>query len=432
MTSLKATPGDSSIPAGPVARTFAALDVSQFRYLWAGTAAGQLAFWVQIVAQGWLAYELTRSAAFLGLVSAAAALPGFLLMLPAGAFADRRDRRAILLYTNIVMTVASLALALVVRAGVVEPWHLVVLAGVIGSASALNLPARQSLGPELVGHALVSNAVALFAVSFNGSRILGPAVAGILIPFVGLAGCFVVQTAVMALSTLLTFPLRPDGPRGRAASGSAFQNVVDGLRFLVDQPMLRGCTILAALQNLFGMAYTQLLPIFAGDELEIGAAGLGALFSAVGVGSMLGAFAAAALSAHQRKGVLMFTTSFAWAAAIILFPAVRSMPLALATLLVIGVTAAISQIACQTILNLALPNEFRGRVMSVFMMTWSIPPLAALPLGWIADHVGAPLTVQATGGLLLAAMVLSAVWLVGLWRFRDADYDRGIAMAGTA
>lgn len=99
MSSLKAVPWDSRVPAGPVGRTFAALGVSQFRYLWAGTAAGQTAFWVQIVAQGWLAYELTGSAAFLGLVSAAAALPGFLLMLPAGALADRWDRRAILLYT---------------------------------------------------------------------------------------------------------------------------------------------------------------------------------------------------------------------------------------------------------------------------------------------------------------------------------------------
>lgn len=327
------------------------------------------------------------------------------------------------------MTFGSLVLSLVVAAAVVVPWHLVVLAGIIGSASALNLPARQSLGPELVGHALVSNAIALFAVSFNGSRILGPAVAGILIPFVGLAGCFFLQTAVMALSTLLTFPLRPDGARGQSSRRSAVQNVIDGLRFLADQPILRGCTILAALQNLFGMAYAQLLPIVAGDVLDIGAAGLGALFSAVGAGSMLGAFASAALSTHAQKGVLMFSTSLAWAVAIIVFTTARSVPLAIAALLVIGVTAAVSQIACQTILNLALPNEFRGRVMSVFMMTWSVPPLAALPLGWIADQIGVPLTVGVMGGLLLAAMLLAAVGLNGLWRFRDADYERGIALA---
>lgn len=413
---------------GPLSNTFAALSVRQFSYLWAGTAAGQTAFWVQIVAQGWLAYELTGSAMFLGLVSAAAALPGFLLMLPAGALADQWDRRVILLSTNAAMTLAALVLSIIVAAGIVEPWQLVILAGIIGSAQALNLPARQSLGPELVGPRLVSNAVALFAVSFNGSRVLGPAVAGILIPFVGLGGCFFLQTAVMALSTLLTLPLRPDGPRGHSARRSAVQNVLDGLRFLGEQPMLLGCTIVAALQNLFGMVYSQLMPIFAADVLDVGAAGLGALLSAVGVGSVVGAFASAALSSHPRKGVLMFGSGIAFAAALLVFAAARSLPVAIVALLAVGATSAVSMIACQTILNLAVPHEFRGRVMSIYMMTWSIPPMAALPFGWLADGVGAPLTVGVSGALLLVAMVAAAVALE-VWRFRDEDYERGMALA---
>jgi MFS family permease len=429
MSLVDARPRQSERPAGSVQNTFAALGVSQFRYLWAGTAAGQLAFWVQIVAQGWLAYELTGSAAFLGLVSAAAALPGFLLMLPAGALADRWDRRAILLYTNIVMTFAALALSIIVAAAIVQPWQLVILAAIIGSASALNLPARQSLGPELVGHRLVSNAVALFAISFNTSRVLGPAMAGILIPLVGLGGCFFLQTAVQALSTLLTFPLRPDPPRTRSMARSAVQNVLDGMTFITGQPILRGCIILAALQNLFGMAYSQLMPVFAGDVLDVGAAGLGALTAAVGVGSVLGAVAAAVLSTYPRKGVVMFGMSYAWAVAIVGFTAARSVPLAIVALLAIGVSAAVSQIACQTILNLALPHEFRGRVMSIFMVTWSIPPLAALPLGWLTDRVGAPLTVGVAGVLLLGVMAITAAGLSGLWRFRDEDYDRGMALA---
>lgn len=429
MTPSQTTGAEPRPPAGPIASTFAALSVRQFCYLWAGTAAGQTAFWVQVVAQGWLAYELTGSAAFLGLVSAAAALPGFILMLPAGALADRWDRRAILLYTNAAMTAAALVLSVVVAAGLIEPWHLVVLAGIIGCASALNLPARQSLGPELVGSKLVSNAVALFAVSFNGSRVLGPAVAGVLIPLVGLGGCFFLQTAVMAIATVLTLPVRVDPPGRSASRRSGLQDILDGLRFLASQPVLRGCTILAALQNLFGMAYSQLMPIFAGVVLGVGAAGLGALLSAVGVGSIVGAFASAALSTHPRKGILMFVTGFAFAGSILAFAATRSVPLAIASLIVLGASAAVTQIACQTILNLALPDEYRGRVMSIYMMTWSIPPLAALPLGWIADGVGAPVTVGATGLLLLAVMAIAAMWLDGLWRFRDEDYDRGIALA---
>ncbi len=426
---LQPSPADRWPSAGPIASTFAALRVRQFSYLWAGTFVGQTAFWLQVVAQGWLAYELTGSAAFLGLVSAAAALPGFLLMLPAGALADRWDRRTILLYTNATATVAALVLSIVVAASLVEPWHLVVLAGVIGCAQALNLPARQSLGPELVGPRLVSNAVALFAVSFNCSRVLGPAIAGALIPLVGLGGCFVLQTVVLAVATLLTLPVRADGPGRGTARRSGIDDVLDGLRFLAIQPVLRSCTLVAALQNLFGMAYSQLMPIFAGDVLAVGAAGLGALLSAVGVGSIVGAFVSAVLSAHPRKGIIMFVTSFAFAGTILAFAASRSLPAAVASLVLLGATAAVTQIACQTILNLALPGEFRGRVMSVFMMTWSIPPLAALPLGWIADRIGAPLTVGGTGVLLLIVTAVGALALKELWRFRDADYERGMALA---
>jgi MFS family permease len=429
MTVSRTTSAEPRPPAGPVSSTFAALSVRQFLFLWAGTAAGQTAFWVQVVAQGWLAYELTGSAAFLGLVSAAAALPGFLLMLPAGALADRWDRRAILLYTNAAMTAAAFALSLVVAASLVAPWHLVVLAAIIGCAQALNLPARQSLGPHLVGPRLVPNAVALFAVSFNGSRILGPAVAGALIPVVGLGGCFFLETAVMAVATGLTLPVRADGGGRNTSRRSGLQDIVDGLRFLARQPVLRGCTIVAALQNLFGMAYSQLMPIFAGDVLDVGAAGLGALLSAVGVGSIGGAFVSAALSTHPRKGMLMFVTGLVWSGTILAFAAARSIPVVMISLVVLGATAAITQIACQTILNLALPDQFRGRVMSVYMMTWSLPPLAALPLGWITDQVGAPLTVGATGVLLLAVTAIAAVALKGLWGFRDGDYERGIALA---
>ena len=412
--------------AGAVRETFGALGERNFRYLWAGTAAGQIAFWVQVVAQGWLAYEITGSAAFLGLVSGASALPGFLLMLPAGVVADRWNRRTTLLYTNLVMTLASLALALVVAADVVEPWHLVVLAAIIGCAGALNLPARQSLGPEMVGPGLVSNAVALFAVSFSGSRVLGPAAAGVLIAAVGLVGCFAFETACMALATALTVPLARDPGRTHGSMGrSAFRNVLDGIRFLMDEPVLRTCTLIAAIHNLFGMAYSSLMPVFAADVLTVGAAGLGALMTAVGVGSVCGALAAAMLSRGERKGVVMFITSVALGAAIIAFSVAQSLPLAMVALAVIGGASTVSMVACQTILNLALPDEFRGRVMSIFMMTWSFPQLAALPIGWAADLVGAPITVGASGSLLIAAMALAALGQPVLRRFKDEDFVHG-------
>jgi MFS family permease len=378
------------------------------------------------VAQGWLAYDLTGSATFLGLVSGASALPGTLLMLPAGVVADRWDRRATLLYTNLVMAIASLFLTLIVAASVVEPWHLVVLAAIIGCASALNLPARQSLGPELVGSGLVANAVGLFTVSFTASRVLGPAVAGVLIAAIGLAGCFAFQTACMVVATGLTLPLAPDRKRTYGSMArSALQNVLDGIRFLASEPILRACTLIAAIHNLLAMAYSSLMPVFAADVFVVGAAGLGAMMAAAGVGSVLGAFATTALSHHKRKGVMMFGAAIALGAIIIGFAAAPSVPLAMAALAWIGGLSTVAMATCQTILNLALPDEFRGRVMSIYMMTWSLPQLTAPPLGWVADQVGAPATVAGSGGLFLGAMVLAVVWLSGLRQFRDNDFVRG-------
>jgi MFS family permease len=412
----------------------ASLAVRDFRYLLFGTAAGHLGFWVGVVAQSWLAYQLTGSATFLGLVSATSALPGLVLMLVGGVMADRWDRRAMLLYSNGTMALTALALTAIVATGVIQPWHLLILVFVLASAGAMNMPARQSLGPQLVGPPLISNAVALNSVSFNLTRLLGPAVAGILMAVVGPVGCFLVQAVWMVLAVLLTMALPADtGRRAAAQARSVGQNFLDGMRHVRDEPVVRGTVVIALVQNLFGMVYTQLLPVFAGSVLmrldqpeePIGGAGLGVLMSALGIGSTVGSFAAAVLSTNSRKGAIMFATSLATSLAIVAFAATSSVHLALAALAVLGSLQAVAQIMNQTILNLATPDEFRGRSMSVFMVTWSTPLLAALPAGWATDHVGAPLTVGATGVLGIAALAAAAVLLPAVRGFRDANYVGG-------
>jgi MFS family permease len=405
---------------------FASLAVRDFRYLWLGTAFGHVGFWMQMVAQGWLAYELTSSATFLGLVSAAAGVAGVLLMLPAGVIADRWPRRGVLIWTNVVMGLCPLVLALILWAGVLQPWMLLLVVVVNAGASAVNLPARQSLGPQLVGPSLVSNTIALMAVSFNASRWLGPAFAGALIGIAGPVWAFAVQAAFMVLATAFTVAIGNEPARdSQARRRSIVENLVDGLRYTWREPIVRATVIVSVLHNALGAAYHHLMPVFAGEAVfNIGAPGLGALMASVGVGATIGAFAASVLSGHPRKGIAAFVTALGAGVGMIAFSLSPWPSSAMVALVVIGCLQTLSMTAIQMILNVVTPDEYRGRAMSVYMLTWNAAPLAALPAGWAADQIGAPLTVAGSGLLTIGAFLVAGLALGGLRRFRDDDFAR--------
>ncbi|MBM2809353.1 MAG: major facilitator superfamily 1, partial [Chloroflexi bacterium] len=372
---------------------FAALGVRDFRNLWFGTFAGHLGFWVYVTAQSWLAWELTQSATFLGVTNVAAALPGLVLMLPGGVIADRWNRRKMLLYSNVFQLLGGMVTVSLIAADSIEPWQLLALMTVIAAAAAINLPARQSLGPEVAGPSLVANTVALNAISFNLSRVLGPMIAGLLIAAGGNTGSFVVAAVLFVLAVVLTLLLRPDTSRaGVAPQRSVIGNFTEGLRFVRDERTVRASTIVCVIENALGMAYVPLMPALAADVFRVGGGGLGLLMAGLGFGSLLGAIGSASIHRMQMKGRVVIVSGAIYGAAIVAFAATGSLVIAMVTLVVLGVSQALSLITGQTILNLATPNELRGRTMSVYMMSWSIAPLSALPAGWAADTVGAMTT----------------------------------------
>ncbi len=406
------------LPALSVA--FASLAVRDFRFLWLGMAFGHVGFWMQYVAQGWLAYDLTGSATFLGLVSAAGGVPGILLMLPAGVIADRFARRGVLIWTNAAMAACALALALLLWAGLLAPWILLVIVVVTASASALNLPARQSLGPELVGPALVSNAIALMAISFNVSRWLGPALAGALIVAGGTGSAFAAQAGCLVLATVFTVLIGRELPRELLARGQSLsRSLLDGVQYVWHEPIVRGTVIIALLHNGLGLLYSQLMPVFAGEVFHIGAGGLGALMSSVGVGATAGAFAASFLSAYPRKGIAVFITGVGCSVAMFVFALVPWPLVAMGALVTLGGLQVLSMTSTQMILNLTTPDEYRGRAMSVYMLTWNAAPLCALPGGWVADQIGAPATISGSALITLGGFLIAALVLPGVRQFRD-------------
>jgi MFS family permease len=389
-------------------RTFLSLNVRDFRCLWIGGLATQIGMWLQQVAQGWLAYDLTGSAAFLAIIGLSRAAPSMLLTLPAGVLADRYDRRHMMMASQLVGMLNAAALAWLVASGLIEPWHLLVTSLVGAITMSFNMPARQALVPQLAGDEAVANAIALNSIAFNTSRVLGPALAGALIGFWGISACFMVQAAGFVWALAWTgaisgngAPAWGDGPRE-----SMWASLTGGLRYVKDSPVISGLLTIAAVPILLGMSYMQLMPVMARDVLGVGAAGMGMLMTTLGIGSVVGSFLSASLSEYPRKGSLLIWAGSALGIGLIAFALAPGLAPSLGALLFLGVAQALIMAMNQTLLNLAIVDEFRGRVLSVYMMTWNLSPIVFMPLGWLTDFTGPRITLGIAGVLTTVSILL--------------------------
>lgn len=420
------------------ATTFVSLGVRDYRYLWLGSFATQIGMWTQQVAMGWLAYDLTDTAIFLGVVAIARSIPSLIVTLPSGVLADRWDRRRIVVASQVVSMVNAVALAWLVADGSVVPWHLAASSLVMGFTHSFNMPARQALVAQLAGYRHTANAVALNAISFNTARVLGPALAGVLIGVVGLGACFGFYALSLFWGMVWTLAISDAGGPSRGGQhGSMWGSLVGGIRYMKESPTITALMAVAAVPILLGMTYMQLMPVFARDVLSVGASGMGLLMSAVGAGSMVGAFISAALSDHPRKGLLLIVSGLVLGGALCVFAVSQWLPLSLAALAILGLAQALTMALDQTLLNLVTPNEYRGRMMSIYMMTWNFEPIVFLPAGWLTDQAGAPVTTVLAGVGVVAAMLVIGARMGEIRNFRDRDVPReeaalAIAYAGSA
>ncbi|MCC6179711.1 MAG: MFS transporter [Chloroflexi bacterium] len=378
---------------------------TSYRYLFVGTALTMTGSFMQQVAQGWLIYDLTDSPTWLGIVSFARGIPMLLLALPAGVVVDRFDRRYVLVVTQALTALIAVALAALIATELVEPWHVAMTALLSGGLFVLIIPARQALTPGTVERSLLSAAIALLSTGQNSGRVIGPALAGLLIAWFGVAASFGVQAIGFVLALICAAMLAPQPGAGLARRGSAAQNLVEGVRYVWGDPTVLALTSLQAIPAFLLMPYTQLLPIFARDILHTGPDGLGTLMTAMGVGAVLGSCCIVALPV-RRQGLFLFTSLTAFGLLLALFAVSAWMPLSIGLMGLIGVAQAIYLATNNTLVQLATPDELRGRVMSVYMMAWGLMPLGALPQGILADWFGAPI-VLAGAGLLGCVVILA-------------------------
>lgn len=362
---------------------------------------------MQTVAQGWLVYQLTGSPLAVGVVSFASSLPVLLFSLPAGVLVDRVERRRLIVATQVLAALQALLLAVLVFTGWIELWHLVVLAFGLGTVNAIDVPARQTLLGDMVPRDDLMNAVALNSSVFNGARVVGPAIAGLLLAALGAAVCFLLNSFSFfaTVASLLLIRLPPARPRGELES--PWGALKGGLRYVWREPRVRVIMAVVATNGAFGLGYVALMPVFAEAVLGVGARGYGLLMAAIGAGAFVGAIAIAGLGDFHRKGALLTLGNLAFPLALFAFSQTRSFPLALLCLPLAGASLMLQGTMANTILQTSVPDELRGRVMSLYtLMFMGMSPFGNLQSGAVADTLGAPVAVALNAGVCLAVALL--------------------------
>jgi MFS family permease len=391
--------------------TFAALKHRNYRLWFWGQMVSLFGTWMQTTAQGFLIYQLTHSSAYLGYVGFASGVPSWLFMMYGGVVADRVSRRKLLIVTQSIMMILAFVLATLVFTGTVQPWHILLLAFGLGSANAFDAPARLAFVSEMVNREDLTNAVALNATMFNTALIIGPAIAGIIYTAFGPGWCFAVNgiSFIAVIIALAAMHLRPSVETSQHSS--TFTALKEGIHYVLYQPIIRALVGLVATTSLFGMSLGTLLPAWSVKVLHGNAATNGLLFSARGVGSLLGALTLATFGRSHMRGKFITVGSLCFPVFIAFFALTYWLPLSLLLMVFLGIaTIFVVNLANATIQSI-VPDSLRGRVMGVYSTIFmGSMPLGALLLGTIAEHAG-----EAEAALLsstAAFCIAGLVWLL--------------------
>ncbi|HEU5322435.1 MAG TPA: MFS transporter [Methylomirabilota bacterium] len=382
-----------------------------FRLFWLGQLVSLVGTWMQSVAQSWLVLELTGSPLRLGLVGALQFSPMLFFSFLAGALADRLPKRRLIVASQVALLAQSLLLGLLVWSGHVRYWHVAALAALYGLASTLDMPARQSFLVEMVGKEDLLNAIALNSAMFNGARMVGPAVAGLVIARWGLAPAFLLNAASFLAVLVALGLLRAEG-RPRAPSGSTLRaEIGEGVRYALGSVHIRLVLSLVLAVSVFLFNYNVLVPLVARDVLGESAQGFGLLMAAVGVGAVLGAIALAAAGRERPSLTTLAAFALVLAATTVALAGVRRFWLAALCLLVMGGCGILFMAGANTTLQLTVPDELRGRIMSLHALVFAgVTPIGSLLVGAVTEAAGVPAGLVVMGGAGLLAVLALLAW----------------------
>ena len=383
-----------------------ALRHRNFQLFFSGQLISLIGTWMQSVAQSWLVYRLTGSALLLGAVGFASQIPVFLFATLGGITADRFNRRHIVIGTQVASMLLAFILAALTLSHKVQVWHVFVLASFLGVVNAFDIPGRQSFLVDMVGKDDLMNAIALNSSMFNGARVIGPAIAGILVAKIGEGWCFL-GNAISYIAVITGLLLMRVQSPARGVMASPLEHMMEGFRFVNRTAPIRALLLLLGVVSLVGMPYVVLMPIFADQILHGGARGLGILMGSTGEEALLGALTLAFREGIKGLGRWVAWCSAGFGASLMVFSLSHSFWISVILLLPVGYTIMLQMASSNTLIQVMVPDALRGRVMAVYsMMFMGMAPIGALFGGALAEHLGAPLTVGIGG----TASIAGAVW----------------------
>ncbi|MEP6896424.1 MAG: MFS transporter [Chloroflexota bacterium] len=409
--SATANPVERAAPSSPAATsTFSAMRHRNFQLYFGGQLISNIGTWMQIIAQGWVVYQIGHSTLTLGLVAFASAIPVLIVSPWAGVIVDRVSRRNLLIMTQASAMLLAFIMAALTFTGVIKEWHVIVLAALLGLVNAFDAPGRQAFVPEMVGREDMPNAIALTSMMFNSARVIGPAVAGLVLAAVGAAWCFTLN-GISYLAVILGLWLMKLPPHERTAhTTSPWQQMMGGLKYSAGNREISGLIMLSLVFSIFGISYATILPAFVEQILHQGALAYGWINTATGFGAITGAFLLAHRISHGRRGLLLVLTNIFFPLILIAFSFTSRYSFSLLLSFGLGLGFMVQFTTINTLLQTRVEDEFRGRVMGLYTLTFfGFSPFGNLLIGFLGEKfgLGIAMTLFAVCSLILSRLVLS-------------------------
>jgi MFS family permease len=389
---------------------FRALRHRNFQLFFSGQLISLIGTWMQNVAQSWLVYRLTGSALLLGVVGFSGQIPVFIFAPLGGMIADRRSRHRVVIATQTISMILAFILAGLTLAHKITVPEIIILAVLLGIVNAFDIPARQAFLGDMVHREDLMNAIALNSSMFNGARVVGPAVAGVLVAWIGEGWCFFAN-AISYIAVIVGLLLMTIAKHHHKPTSSPYEHIAEGFRFVRRTKPIRALLLLLGCISLLALPYSVLMPIFADRILHGGARGYGILMGCAGLGALGGALTLAMRTGMRGLGRWIAIACACFGAALIAFSFSRTFWLSAVLLVPAGYAVMLQTSASNTLLQAMSPNNLRGRVLAVYsMMFMGMAPIGALLAGVVAKHIGAPLTVCFGGiGAIIGAAFFARI-----------------------
>ena len=372
---------------------------------------------MQMITRGWLVLRLADDSPLsLSLVMVSFAAPMTFVSLVGGVLADRIPRKRMVIFSQGGNALLTLLVATLDITGIVAFWHLIVLGVLNGSLMAFNMPSRQAMISDIVPEDRLMNAISLNNSAMNLTRVIGPALAGILIVYIETAGVFYLISGIYVFAILsMTTIQAGTTPASTSRKGMA-GDIGEGLRYVFYSPTLRGVMLILLVGTLFGFSYYALLPAWGREALDVGSDDLGILMTLMGAGALVATLILASMSRFRHRGLLLLVSCVVWGVGLALFSQATSFAVAVPYLLAVGLLSSLFMSLNMTLFQIYAAREMRGRVMSIGMMTFGLTPLSALPFGALAESIGTPDALMVSGLLLTAGSLILIIALPNLRR----------------